>query len=172
MSQAASQTPAEYVLPPSVVSKLDFSHLVAELEKLDAELTATSVRQKAGFSTTNQLTYSQQLNDFLAVNQLEIGDSQQRSNLLTALRTLKDNLPVIHMTFAVEADQDSLEKLSSWLRQSVHPQAVISVGLQPGLIGGVYLRTPNHIRDLSVRAQLEGHRGVLVRELEALGGNR
>lgn len=172
MSQASDSPVLELILPPSVVSKLDVAHLVSELEAVDGTLTANDVRAKTGVAASPQLAYSPQLSDFLAANQLQIGDSQQRSQLLSRLRQLKSNLPVIHMTFACAADQDSLMKLSAWLRQSVHPQAVIAVGLQPSLIGGVYLRTPNHVRDLSVRAQLSGHRDVLVSELEALSAGR
>jgi F0F1-type ATP synthase delta subunit len=63
-----------------------------------------------------------------------------------------------------------LQELIAWLRSSVHPQAVISVGLQPALVAGVYLRTPNHVHDLSMRAVLKKSRGLLTKELEALHG--
>ena len=58
------------------------------------------------------------------------------------------------------------------MRGSVHPQAVISVGLQPALIGGVYVRTPNHVMDLSLRARLKGNRELITKELEALRGSK
>jgi F0F1-type ATP synthase delta subunit len=74
------------------------------------------------------------------------------------------------MTFAVEADRESLMQLAQWVRETVHPQAVIAVGLQPGLIAGVYLRTPNHVHDLSLRAALDGGHEILVNDLEALRG--
>jgi F0F1-type ATP synthase delta subunit len=53
----------------------------------------------------------------------------------------------------------------------VHKQAVIEVGLQPALIAGVYIRTPNHVQDLSLRAMLKGGRDILIKELEALRGS-
>ena len=85
---------------------------------------------------------------------------------------MKDKVPVIHMTFAVQADPTSLQQIVQWLRSSVHPQVVISVGLQPSLVAGVYMRTPNHVRDLSLRTLLTGQHEVLVKELEALRGTR
>jgi hypothetical protein len=60
--------------------------------------------------------------------------------------------------------------LAQWLRTSIHPQAVIAVGLQPALVAGVYLRTPNHVKDLSLRAKLESSRGLLLKEVEKLRG--
>ena len=71
-------------------------------------------------------------------------------------------------TFASEADRESLGQLALWLRTSVHPQAVIDVGLQPGLVAGVYLRTANRVFDLSLKGALKQGRGILASDLEAL----
>lgn len=161
-----------YVLPASVITRLDIARVISQAEAADNALTSASVRAKAGASAEAPPVVSDLLREFLTANQLDFNDSQQRSKLIAGLRSLKDNLPVIHMTFAAPADQESLQQIAGWLRQSVHPQAVISVGLQPGLIGGVYIRTTNHVHDLSVRAQLAGHRDLLVKEIEALSGTR
>jgi F0F1-type ATP synthase delta subunit len=75
------------------------------------------------------------------------------------------------MTFAVTADPESLQQLAQWARTTIDPHAVIAVGLQPGLVAGVYLRTPNHVHDFSLRAMLKSSRGKLVEELGALRGN-
>ena len=161
-----------YVLPASVITRLDVARVISQAEAADNALTSASVRAKAGTPAEAPPVLSDLLQEFLTANQLDFNDSQQRSKLIAGLRSLKDNLPVIHMTFAAPADQESLQQIAGWLRQSVHPQAVISVGLQPGLIGGVYIRTTNHVHDLSVRAQLAGHRDLLVKEIEALSGTR
>lgn len=171
MNETVSKTYADFVLPPSVVSKIDVSRLVSEVERVDNELTEATVRAKTGSPEQIQPVLSEQLTDFFAQNQLAFGGSQERSELIKQLRLLKDKVPVIHMTFAVTADRESLQQLALWLRSSVHPQVVISVGLQPALVAGVYLRTPNHVHDLSLRAMLSQSRDVLVKELGALRGN-
>jgi hypothetical protein len=171
MSETPAKTHADFILPPSVVSKIDVSRLVSELERVDNDLTAASVRAKTGEAARVAPTLSEQLTDFLSLNKLTLDTAQQRSGLITQLRLLKDNVPIIHMTFAVPADRDSLQKLAQWLRDSVHPQAVIAVGLQPALVAGVYLRTPNHVHDLSVRGLLAGRHDALVEELGALRGS-
>jgi hypothetical protein len=167
MTTAVVKTHETFVLPPNVVSRVDVSRLVSEVERVDNELTAAAVRGKIGEAAQASPVLSQQLADFLAQNQLVLTDGHERSRIVKELRVLKDKVPVIHMTFAVSADPESLAQIAAWLRQSVHPQAVISVGLQPGLVAGVYLRTPNHVHDLSLKAKLASSRDVLVKELES-----
>lgn len=171
MTESVVKTYADFILPPGIVSKLDVSRLVDEMERVDNNLTAAAVRAKTGSQDPTGLVLSEQLTDFLNQNKLKPTNSHERTELITQLRLLKDKVPVIHMTFAVAADRESLQQLTQWVRRSVHPQAVIAVGLQPALVAGVYLRTPNHVHDLSLRAMLNGNHEVLVKDLEALRGS-
>jgi hypothetical protein len=168
----STDQPGTFVLPPSIVTRVDLSRMVSELERVDNDMTSAGVRARTGGEGLSTPTMSEQLTDFITQNKLDLADGRGRSDLIVRLRRLKDDAPVIHMTFATVADGDSLRQLSAWLRSSIHPQALISVGLQPALIGGVYLRTPNHIKDLSMRARLKGGRELITNELEALRGGR
>lgn len=172
MNESVTKTYADFILPPSVVSKRDVSRLVDEVERVDNSLTTSLVRAKTGITEQISVVLSEGLKEFLIQNQLTLKSSRERTDLIKQLRQLKDTVPVIHMTFAVTADPDSLQQLTAWLRTSVHRQAVISVGLQPALVAGVYLRTPNHVHDLSLRAMLDGSHGILVKELETLRASR
>lgn len=174
MTDAAKKSHADFVLPPSVVSRVDVSRLVSELERVDNEMTAARVRAglQEGSEGSVSVVISQAATDFLAENELTLDDGRARSELVKQLRALKDKVPIIHMTFAVTADRESLGKIVAWLRETVHPQAVIAVGLQPALVAGVYLRTSNHVHDLSLRAKLQGSHDVLVGQLEDLRGGR
>ena len=165
-------TYAELLLPPVIVSKVDVYRLVAEAEQVEANLTTAAARAKAGVTTASLPPLSQQLSEFLRHNNLSLTTPKQWGQLVSQLRLLKEKVPVLHMTFATVADPASLQQLAAWARTSVHPQAVITAGLQPGLVGGVYLRTPNHVHDLSMRGLLSGQREVLVKELGALRGNK
>ena len=157
-------------LPPSIVSKVDVARLVLEVEQIDSQQTADAVREKVGATTHSEIGMSQQLTDFLAGNQLTLGSAPERSELIKQLRSLKESVPVIHMTFAVPADRGSLQQLVQWLRTSVHLQAVLSVGLQPALVAGVSVRTTNRVHDFSMRSALKKNHGLLVSELGALRG--
>lgn len=172
MTEQAEKTFDQFVLPASLVTKLDVSRLVSEVEWVDNELTSASVHEKAGSQGYSKPVFSGQLTEFLEKNQLNLDDSNARSRLIKELRILKDKVPVLHMTFAVPADSESLQKLADWVRGTVHPQAVIHVGLQPALVGGVYLRTPNHVHDLSLRSLLDKSHDILTKELENLRGTR
>src|SRR5690606_28953189 len=121
---------------------------------------------------TDEITYTEHMKDFLAANDLDIGDTLQRAGLIRQLRQLKASAPVAHVTFASPVDTESLRQITAWLRESVHPQAIVVVGLQPSLFGGVYIRTPNRVHDCSLRAQLAGHRDIIAREVEALSGGK
>lgn len=165
-------TYTQLVLPLSVVSKADVARLVREAEKVDNDLTSAAIHAKVGTAETQRPVISEQFMEFLQLNKLMLTSSRDRTELIKQMRLLKEKAPVIHMTFATVADPDSLRQLAQWLRASIHPQAVIAVGIQPGLVAGVYLRTTNHVYDLSLRAALKGSRQVLTKELGALRGTR
>ena len=172
MSESGVKVPVDFVLPARIVSKADISRLVSEVEWVDNELTAASVRAKVGAEEQPKPPISESLSEFLEQNKLGIEDGHSRASLIKSLRELKDDLPVIHMTFAVPADSESLQKLTEYVRSSIHPQALLSIGLQPALVAGVHLRTPNRIHDFSMRTMLTQQHGVLVKELESLRGNQ
>ena len=155
-------------LPSSVVTVRDLARLVTEAEEIDNELTTTTVRAHVSKGVVDQPIMTAAFEDFLSENELDFAESKARTRLVKALRKLKDHAPVIHMTFAVPMDNASLQQIAAWVRQSVHPQAVIEIGVQPSLVAGVYVRTTNKIIDLSARAALRGKRDILLNELEAL----
>lgn len=159
-------------LPASVVTRRDLARLVQEAEELDSELTTATVRAHVAQGTVDQPIMTAAFGDFLAENNLDFNESKAREQLVKQLRSLKDDVPVIHMTFAVPADNESLQQLAAWVRQSVHKQAVIEIGLQPSLVAGVYVRTTNRIHDLSMRSALKGKRSILLQDLEALRAGR
>ena len=173
MSDVQKHTVAgEFVLPPSMVSKLDISRLANEVEQVDNDLTEAALRAKTNGGEVPKPVVSEQLSAFLEKNGQTLDNAGERTELIKQLRELKENVPVLHMTFAVPADGESLQQLADWVRNSVHPQAVIEVGLQPALVAGVYLRTTNHVHDFSVRGALKARHGALVEELGALRGAR
>lgn len=170
MSKAEVKDYTEFSLPSTIVSKVDVARLVREFEGVDNALTAKTVRKKAGAEGADAPAMSPQLQGFLEANPVNLDDTKARSAYIKQLRTLKDKVHVMNMTFAVVADPDSLQQLVAWVRESVHPQTVIEAHLQPALVAGMYLRTQNHVFDMSVRNALKAKRGELEKELGALRG--
>ena len=157
-----------FSLPAAVVSRRDLARLVNEAEHIDDELTAAEVRARKTKQVAETPAFSGQFTDFLSDNKLDFTESKVRTDIIKELRVLKTKAPVVHTTFAVPADIVSLQTLAAWFRKSVHPQVLLEIGLQPALVAGVYVRTPNHVHDMSLRSALAGKREVLVKDLEAL----
>jgi F0F1-type ATP synthase delta subunit len=59
------------------------------------------------------------------------------------------------MSFASEPSAKSLGTLVDWLRTNIHPQVVVSVGIQPSIAAGCIVRTPNRQYDFSLRQSLD-----------------
>jgi hypothetical protein len=159
----------EYTLPSALITGADLARLVRELEDVDNELEAQKARNrdsgKDGYHLPN---VSQGLNDFVELNKLDLADDQARMQLKKELNKLKNKAPVIHLTFAVEADMPSLRQLAEYIRKEFHPQALLHVGLQPAIVGGVYMRTPNHVHDFTLRAKLAESRSVIQQDLDQM----
>ncbi len=170
MNETLTAAASVVKLPPSVVSRADVARLGVELERVDNDMSTNAVRTRVGATANEVPPMSRQLADFVLLNKLDLNAAPTRSQLIKLVNGMKDTLPIIHMTFAAEADRESLGELALWLRQEVHPQAVIDVGLQPGLVAGVYVRTANKVFDLSLKGALKGGRQILTNELKALYG--
>lgn len=169
MSEQNSMNQKALVLPPSIITRVDLSRLISEIELVDNELISKAAREKSNIIGGTEIVYSEQLNDFLSINNIEISeDSVQRIKLLSELQRLKKNAPMVHVTFASAVDNESLQKIVAWLRNSIHSHVLVRIGLQPALIGGVYIRTANKVFDFSMRAKLANHRDIITREVEAL----
>jgi hypothetical protein len=156
----------DYVLPPSLIGHGDLARMIREVESVDGSLQAQKVRDEGQAAQLPEV--GPVLRDFIEANKIDLTDGQAVLALKEHLRTIKDRAPVVHMTFAVDADSFSLQKLAGWLREEVHPYSLITVGLQPSLVGGVYLRTPNKVHDFTLKALLKGKRDIIVNELEKL----
>ena len=161
---------SDLALPSSLATRSDLQRVIAEIERIDNSLNSAQIHEQIGHPADDSLTTSKQLADLLQINDIDIKNGEDRSRLLHDARHLKITAPVIHVTFATSADNDELTKIIDWVRQSVHPMAVLAVGLQPSLIGGVYIRTTNKVFDFSVRSQLANGRHIIKQELEALSG--
>ena len=167
MTQAA--TAAQFVLPAALIGHADVARLLRELETIDNDLESQKARRTGSPGHYKLPGMSHALSEFLELNKIDIANDHVRMDLKARLRKLKDHAPVMHMTFATEADRESVEYIAAWIRKELHPQALITVGLQPSLIAGVYIRTPNHVHDFSVRAHMKDSRTIIVEALDALG---
>ncbi len=155
------------VLPAAVVTKHQFVKFLAAFEVLDDALTTQEIRAASGATAEAAAAPSALITQFIEENKLEITNSEARRHTLDALKELRKTAPIVHMTFAAEADLESLVTMVHWFRQNMSKYTLIEVGLQPGLVAGAYVRSQNHVYDYSLRARLIGQRQTLVSALKA-----
>lgn len=154
------------ILPAALLGRADVARLNLEVEKLDNDFETQKVRDGKDESNYSIPTMSRALSDFLQLNKLNIASAKERVELKRQLKIMKDKTPVMHMTFAVDPDPEFLQLLVTYIRENLHPQALLSVGIQPALVGGVFVRTPNHVHDFSVRTLLADKRDIIMKSIE------
>jgi len=69
------------------------------------------------------------------------------------------------MSLSADPSTRFLEKLVTWLRREIHPQVLLTIGLQPTLGAGCVLRTPNRQFDFSLRQDFAKKRDLLIGKL-------
>lgn len=156
---------SEIILPIEVISPADVSRLrrgagdFAEyLEQLEHEKAGESLpKPRAGL-----------LANFAAANDLDlskIADCREAVNKLSQLQKLA---PVAHISFANEPSNQFMQKITGWFRDNINPLMLLTVGLQPSVAAGCYLRTTNRYFDLSLRRHLQDRRELLINKLEEM----
>lgn len=108
------------------------------------------------------------LADFGAANDLDLSHVEDCRQAVNKLSQLQKLAPVVHISFAAEPSDAFMRKIAAWFRANINPLTLITVGLQPSVAAGCYLRTTNRYFDLSLRKHLIDSRGQLVERLEAL----
>lgn len=155
-------------LPDSIITKKDLAYLVSEAERIDNEIFSDVVRSEVQHTEHNELQLSARFANFVAINEINLDDKNRRDQLIHELRELKNQAPLVHMTFATDVDEKSLNKLINWFRDSIHPQTILDIGLQPGIVAGAYIRTKNRVYDFTVGSLLNKNRRALVEKIEGL----
>ncbi|HVW23219.1 MAG TPA: hypothetical protein VHB51_01920 [Candidatus Saccharimonadales bacterium] len=150
-------------LPILVASTIDIGRLQRELEMLDDYLRQLELRQPG---QTMKLPRTSSLLDQLAqLNKLHLLKAEDRQKLTNFLTDIKANAPVLHISFSVDPQTAFIEKLMAWLRLEIHPEVLITIGLQPTLGAGCVVRTTNKYFDFSLREDFANKRQLLADEL-------
>lgn len=158
----------QIILPERLVSSVDLSRTIRELEAVDESLRQARLR-KAGESTKLARS-STTLEELARLNNVALTDDNQREQLIQLLRAFHKHAPRIHMSLAAEPSGRFVQRIVTWMRQNVNPVLLVEVGLQPTLAAGCQIRTSNKIFDMSLRHRFEENKHMLVekiREVEA-----
>lgn len=136
-----------------VVSPNDIARLQRELNGLNDFFVSIKARQSGSTMQLPKLTRI--LNQLAHENGVNLLEESQRTQLAEALNQVYEKAPSLHISFASEPSPKALESMVVWIRGNIHPQALIQIGLQPSIAAGCFVRTPNKIFDMSLRATLK-----------------
>lgn len=151
-------------LPIRIISPTDLNRVIRELDVLDNALYQASVR--SGGESVNLPRTSRMLEDLAFDNKCSLLSSEDRQKLLLLLKDFSQNYPKVHMSFTVEPSARFVEKIIVWLRNNIHGQILLDIGLQPSIAAGCIVRTKNKVFDLSLRNNLSQNRHLLIKSME------
>jgi F0F1-type ATP synthase delta subunit len=140
-------------LPSGLIGRADASRLLRELNGLSDFFAGAKTRQVGTPVTMPRV--SRLLESIAALNGLNLLEETGRRQLQTQLSAVYEQAPSLHISFAVEPSPKALEQILVWMRQNIHPQALLQVGLQPAIAAGCMLRTTNKVFDMSLRTHLK-----------------
>lgn len=81
-------------------------------------------------------------------------DENYRKTLVEQMKKIVEDSEKVTVSLAQAPDTEFLTELVGWFRSNVKPYLVLDVQVEPMLIGGMVLRTREHIYDWSLQCQL------------------
>lgn len=150
-------------LPILVASPVDLGRLIREVDTLDGSLNQEKVR--TGAAPTALPKTSELLSQTIELNKLNLLQTADRKSLAQFLVSIRDHAPRLHMSFSADPSVQFSAKLTSWVRENIHPLALITIGLQPNIGAGTVLRTTNKYFDFSLGKSLAKNRTLLMTQL-------
>jgi hypothetical protein len=158
-----SATPRSLALPSLVSSPTDVGRLVRELEAIEELFLQLQLRKGGDPLKLPRTSYL--LDRLVELNQLNILNPDERQQLKAFLIAIKEQAPILHISFSADPSATFLDKLMVWLRQEIHPAVLVNVGLQPNIGAGCIVRTANHQLDFSLRQSFIKNRELLISQL-------
>ena len=156
--------PKPQELPVSVTSPGDVNRLLRELDAIDERFLQLRLR-KAGDDVKLPKT-SLLLDQTVTLNKLNLLQAEDRLQLRQTLQAVRDRAPVLHISFSADPSPAFMVKLVAWIRQQIHPFALVTTGLQTNIGAGCVVRTTNHAFDFSLAQNFAKQRALLVDRLK------
>jgi F0F1-type ATP synthase delta subunit len=143
----------------------EIRRLKRELEALDDYMREAAIREAGKQPSLPRLS---RLCEGLAMdNHLNLLQDDHRKSLRAFLLSIEQDAPTIHISFAADPSSAFTAKIVTWLRTSIHPYALLQVGLQPTIAAGCVVRTTNKVFDFSLRERFKQTEQKLIDAFEA-----
>lgn len=151
------------VLPIAVVSPTDVARLVREVDNLDEFFRQSAIR--SGGTPQSAPRYSRLLDELVVANSMNLLQTDDRTKLLELLHGLAASAPVLHISFSVDPPGPYVQKIVNWLRNNIHANILVRVGLQPNIGAGCVVRTSNKSFDFSLRRFFDSKHDFFMEKL-------
>ncbi len=151
-------------LPATIVGPADLARAKRDLDTYNEHQHQAELREKST-GKAETVHAGRVISELAALNDYELNDIKQRTQLLTDLEQALKLAPTVTMSFAVDPSAAFMAKIVDWLRSSINPQTLIRVGLQPNIAAGCVLRTSSKIYDFSLRHKLDEQRPLLIQQI-------
>jgi hypothetical protein len=150
-------------LPPLVVGLVEINRLLRELATIDDTLLEHTLRKTD--SDARMLKTSRLMDQMVDLNELNLLHKTDRERLRRFLDAVVGRAPTLHISFSADPSPNFLEKLMVWLRENIHPQVLVTIGVQPTIAAGCIVRGPNKHFDFSLRQDFEDKRQMLIDQI-------
>jgi hypothetical protein len=157
------ESQARLTLSSSVVTPTDVGRLTRELEILENHMLELKTRAPGKRIVLPAL--SSRMDELTEHNKLNLLHPGDRHVLKAFLFTVKQEAPLLHISFSTEPTPAFLAQLTAWLRREINPLVLFTVGLQPAIGAGCMVRTTNKYFDLSLRQTFVHQRALLLAQI-------
>ena len=154
----------DFKLPLGVTSRAEIGRLQRELRRLDEFFVDAAKRQPGASIVPPRVT--RMLDELARGNKINLLEAKGRQDLTDILVKLLKQAPSLNISFAAEPSPKALETILDWFRSNIHPQTLLSVGLQPTIAAGCVLRTSNRIFDFSLSARFKQQEEYLAKLID------
>jgi hypothetical protein len=152
-------------IPLSLVGPVDLGRVRRELMGIENQLQEMALRspgQEVKMPKTSRI-----MDELTGMNKLNLLVEADRKTLKNFLDTIHTRAPRLHISFSADPSPYFTEKLMAWIREQIHPVALLTIGLQPNIGAGCVLRTTNKYFDMSLAHDFAKKRDVLMEKLRA-----
>ncbi len=160
LKKPGEQNIQEFKIPLSLVGRPQINRALQELDRLDDFLLAASAHKKTKAGESFEVTPL--LDELARDNGYQMTKSEDCQVLKKRLKNLLATSPQVHVSFAVEPSLKDLEPIVIWFRTHIHPTLLLQIGLQPNIVAGCVVRTPNKVFDLSLRTHMRDQQTHLM----------
>ena len=150
-------------LPLSVITIIDLGRLERELASIDDFSLQSAIRDAGKQPKLPKI--SRNLEQMANLNDFNLLIDEDRKKMTILLKALREQAPIVHMSFASDPNLAFLTKIITWFRAEIQPHILLQIGLQPSIAAGCIVRTSNKYFDFSLRKHFAQNHQKLIEQL-------